>query len=109
MQSPEQLAALSPRSRLQSELKRLSECRSAEMPPELFTYLVQASHDPENHRVILKFLQECLGQPRRTRWQHIYTGLSLCDHVQQRGCRQIFDDMAQPEGFSLVRQIRVLQ
>jgi len=109
LQSPEQLAALSPRSRLQSELKRLSECRSVEMPPELFTYVVEVSFDPDSQHVILKFLRGCLGQPARTRWQHVYTGLSLCEHIVQRGCRQMFEEVEQPGVFSLVRQVRLLQ
>lgn len=102
---------LSPRSRLQAELSNIADSGVVNTPPELFSFVVHASHDPDSLVTILLHLKtKCLGELERTNWRRIYNGLNLVEHVMQCGSQHIFsEELAHNLNFNLAREIWSLQ
>jgi len=103
---------LSPPSRLQAELTLITESGMSDFPPELFSYVVQASKDSRAAVIAIAnhLRTRCLGELASTPWQRMYAGLKLVEHVMQRGSPLLFSEgVAQEVDFNLARQIWTLQ
>mmetsp|Transcript_48616 Transcript_48616/g.84846 ORF Transcript_48616/g.84846 Transcript_48616/m.84846 type:complete len:247 (+) Transcript_48616:1-741(+) len=105
--SLEVFAQFSPRTRLQCELKHITDSRIIDIPPEVFTNVVKASHDVEQASMIWQHLRESLSS--RSRWQCIYNALTLVENILHRGSPLIFLEASQRVDFNLAQQIWVLQ
>lgn len=103
-------AGLSPRSRLERELSIITDSGIVDFPPELFTFVVDASHDPYNLDTILTHLEtRCLGALEGTSWQRILAGLCLVEQAIQRGPPHLLSEASCRPDFNLCRQIWSLQ
>eukprot|EP00928_Gymnodinium_smaydae_P021457 TRINITY_DN1836_c1_g2_i1.p1 TRINITY_DN1836_c1_g2~~TRINITY_DN1836_c1_g2_i1.p1 ORF type:complete len:476 (+),score=107.02 TRINITY_DN1836_c1_g2_i1:57-1484(+) len=107
--TPEALAALSPRSRLQCELERITDSGFVDMPPELFTFVVRAADEPESLGTIVSHLCGCFADASKQRWRRIFAGLCLVEQLMGRGSTRPFVDAARSFGLDLVQQLWLLQ
>lgn len=105
----ERLAGLSPRSRLQSELRKITESGLTDVPPEFFPFVVEASFDTDSLHTILRHLRKCFAVSMQTKWQRVHAGMALVDHLLQRGSPQFAVEATRAGDLNLVRQMWRLQ
>jgi hypothetical protein len=89
--------------KLQDALQRVMESGLVDIPEELFTPIIDASHDIDNRQVILMFLQNCLSEQQQEQrqqqqaleqWRRVYCGLVLLHHLLDHGSPLFFTETA---------------
>lgn len=99
--SPEVLAAMSPRSRLQRELKRITDSGILDIPPEFLTYVIKVSRDAESCQVILQHVRTCLEM--KGRWLRVHASMVLIEVLLEKGSPQFDREVSLSGDFNLVR------
>mmetsp|Transcript_74639 Transcript_74639/g.211134 ORF Transcript_74639/g.211134 Transcript_74639/m.211134 type:complete len:275 (-) Transcript_74639:163-987(-) len=94
---------------LDADLKRVTESGIVEVPKELLSAVVQASHNVDDRQQIMRHLRECLAEPSAKRWRRVYTGLLLVEDLLKNGSHDLITETADGHHFDLVQRLSLLE
>mmetsp|Transcript_47910 Transcript_47910/g.111768 ORF Transcript_47910/g.111768 Transcript_47910/m.111768 type:complete len:405 (+) Transcript_47910:87-1301(+) len=98
-----------PKSQLEAELMRITDSGNVELPPDLTSSVVKASHDADARHVILLHLRDkCFIDTTERHWRPVYAGLCLIEQMCLHGPHNFIQD-ADAAGFNLTSQLWSLQ
>mmetsp|Transcript_32029 Transcript_32029/g.91324 ORF Transcript_32029/g.91324 Transcript_32029/m.91324 type:complete len:456 (+) Transcript_32029:72-1439(+) len=90
-------------------LSRITETKIVEIPQELLTPIIDASHDAIGRRDVMRHLRECLSEPTGKRWHRIYAGLLLVERLMERGSHALTVELAHGHHFDLIQKVSLLE
>lgn len=94
---------------LAADLRRVTESGVTEMPKELMTVVVDASHDDDKRLEIMAHVRECLQEDASTKWRRVYAGLVLAEDLLHRGSPALLAETAEGLHFDVVQQLSLLE
>jgi len=94
---------------LLADLKKATESGVIEVPKELLSIVVQASHGEEERREIMQHLRSCLAEPSSRQWRRIYAGLLLVEDLAKNGSPELLVETSEGRHFDLVQRISFLE
>lgn len=94
-------------------LKRITEVGAVDMTQrrlqELLAPVLEASHEADLRREIMRHLCDCLSEPTGKRWQRIYGGLVLSERLVEKGSHVLLIETAHGHHFDLVQKVSFLE
>lgn len=90
-------------------LRRITESEKINIPPELLAPVVEASHDADSRRDIMRHLRECLSEPTGKHWHRIHGGLALVEKLMEQGSPALVIETAHGHHFDLIQKVSFLE
>lgn len=94
-------------------LKRITEVGAVDMTQrrlqELLAPIIEASHEADCRRKIMRHLCDCLSEPTGKRWQRIYGALVLTEKLVQQGSPVLLIETAHGYHFDIVQKVSFLE
>lgn len=100
---------------LSVHLRRITECGVGviDMTPkrlqELLLPVIEASHESDCRREIMRHLCGCLSEPTGKKWHRIYGGMVLTEKLMQQGSPVLVIETAHGHHFDLVQKVSFLE
>jgi len=76
---------------------------------ELLAPVLEASHEADLRREVMRHVCDCLSEPTGKRWQRIYGGLVLTEKLVQQGSPVLLIETAHGHHFDLVQKISLVE
>eukprot|EP00811_Abedinium_folium_P005753 NODE_15295_length_1058_cov_2.820623.p1 GENE.NODE_15295_length_1058_cov_2.820623~~NODE_15295_length_1058_cov_2.820623.p1 ORF type:complete len:285 (+),score=90.90 NODE_15295_length_1058_cov_2.820623:161-1015(+) len=94
---------------LEINLRSITEGDSIDVPKDVMTSVVQASHQAYDRREIMKHVQDCLTETNNKRWRRIYCALMLIERLLQNGGSVLVNEIGEGHHFDLVQHLSSLE
>mmetsp|Transcript_137432 Transcript_137432/g.293712 ORF Transcript_137432/g.293712 Transcript_137432/m.293712 type:complete len:458 (+) Transcript_137432:75-1448(+) len=81
----------------------------SDIPREVLNPVLDASHDADCRREIMRHLRECLSESSGKRWPRIINGLTLIEKLMQQGSPALAIEIAHGHHFDLIQKVSFLE
>mmetsp|Transcript_33337 Transcript_33337/g.91969 ORF Transcript_33337/g.91969 Transcript_33337/m.91969 type:complete len:536 (-) Transcript_33337:179-1786(-) len=97
---------LAARAKLATELQRITDSGTREIPVDWFVPIVSASYESDGLQVIFAHLRGCL---ECNQWRRVYAGLCVFENLLHRGSPQVFEELSHGAGYGVARAVWLSQ